>query len=403
MELEASLPERESKSPHRTKKRKHADAEERASRKKKKIRKKKRKHLDANLADSSPRTTSKSEASPPPLHVDLQSPPPTPPPPSSSPGPGSLLDGENDVSIVDAGPGTDDSGSATSSPFYSTTLSLYLALPAIALSPVTALPSLLTSRLAPLLLTYYPPVRGVILSVTDPVLSPQKPRPDHPPQRPLTANGADPAPQLVLAQCADSDGLSYVWLTATFLIFRPQTGDELEGWLNVCSEGFVGLICYNYFQVAVGRNRIPGRWRWVPPGGEADVERGTKKKKKKKKKSKRQDDEEEKEEEAISQETLVNGDDEVDEDKDEERESGHFRREDGSTVRGSIRFRVVDCEIVPGHDRESWSLQIEGTLLTVEEEESVLEEERQKALRRQGRALSSGGLGSRDGSGSQHY
>ncbi len=131
--------------------------------------------------------------------------------------------------------------------------------------------------------------------------------------------------------------------------------------------------------------------------------------KRKKKAAARESNEDDREEEATvdtSQETLVNGiaegdqehREEGDGDGAEDAEIGYFQREDATRVRGCISFRVVDCEIVPGHDRDSWSLQIEGSLLSVDEEERLLEQERQKVLRRQGRAVMSGGLALGSGS-----
>lgn len=388
--------ETERKSSHKTKKRKHADSEQRTSSKKRK------KQLDSNLdnALNTPTKIRKSKTKSRSLNDAVQS------PPSSPPVPATLPDSDHDISITDAPPITNGSLTTTSSPFHSTTLSLYLPIPAIALSPTTALPAILTTHLTPLLLSYYPPLRGIVLAISNPILSSKRPLPNSPPPPPPSTHADEPS-QTVLAHCADADGLSYTWLTATFLLFRPRIGDELEGWVNVCSEGFVGLVCYNYFQVAVARDRIPRQWRWVSPGGGAVANKGEMRRKMKKmgvKKDGDGEEEEEEEEEAMvdtSQETLVNavadGDQERKEDGDGDRdgegEIGYFQRGDGSRVQGSIRFRVVDSEIVPGHDRESWSLQIEGTLLSVDEEESVLEEERQKVLRRQEKAVMSGALG----------
>ncbi|KAF7512535.1 hypothetical protein GJ744_000796 [Endocarpon pusillum] len=397
--------ETERKSSHKTKKRKHAESEQNTSTKKRK------KQLDLNLhhvrdtPTKIPKPKTKSQS----LKDGIQS------PPSSPPLPATLPDSDHDDSITDAPPITNGSlttTTTTSSPFHSTTLSLYLPIPAIALSPSTALPAMLTTHLTPLLLSYYPPLRGIVLSISNPILSSKKPLPNRPPPPHAPSTDAEnEASQTVLAHCADVDGLSYAWLTATFLLFRPQIGDELEGWVNVCSEGFVGLVCYNYFQVAVARNRIPRQWRWVAPGGEAVRNTANTRRKRKMMGPKKDGDGEEEEEEMEEeeegmadtwQETLVNavadGDHQGGQkeagDGDGEGEIGYFQRADGTRVQGSIRFRVVDCEMVPGHDRESWSLQIEGTLLSVHEEESVLEEERQKVLRRQGKAAMSGALGS---------
>ena len=379
-EKDSPFGEAERKSSHRTKKRKHTDLEQRPPSRKRK------KHLDGSLenAPDTPIPSSKSRTKAPPPNEVLQS------PPSSQPVSAALPESDHDISITDTPATTNGSTAELPSPFYTTTMSLYLPLPAIALSPITALPSLLTARLTPLLLTYYPPVRGIILSISNPILSSKKPQPNDPP--------TDPNERTVVAHCADTDGLSYVWLTATFLLFKPQIGDELEGWVNVCSEGFVGLICYNYFQVAIAKNRIPTEWRWIPPGGEVNAAVKWKTRRKTKTKRKRNDDDDEIAT-ATSQERLVNGDDvarteEEEEEEEEGKESGYFQRDDGTKVKGSIRFRVVDCEIVPGHDRESWSLQIEGTLLSTAEERRVLEEEQLKALRRQGKAVMSGGLSS---------
>ncbi|ERF70022.1 hypothetical protein EPUS_03574 [Endocarpon pusillum Z07020] len=362
--------ETERKSSHKTKKRKHADSEQKTSSKKRK------KQLDSNLhhvldtPSKIPKSKTKSQS----FNDAVQS------PPSSPPVRATLPDPDHDISITDAPPITKGSLTPTSSPFHSTTLSLYLPIPAIALSPNTALPAMLTTHMTPLLLSYYPPLRGIVLSISNPILSSQKPLPHRPPAPPPSPNADEPS-QTVLAHCADADGLSYAWLTVHD---------------NVCSEGFVGLA------VEMGG----------AGGGEAVGNKGEMRRKMKKIGVKRdgdgeEEEEEEEEEEGMvdtSQETLVNavadGDQgqEEDGDGDGEGEIGYFQRGDGTRVHGSIRFRVVDCEIVPGHDRESWSLQIEGTLLSVDKEESVLQEERQKVLRRQGKAVMSGGLGSGPGS-----
>lgn len=61
--------------------------------------------------------------------------------------------------------------------------------------------------------------------------------------------------------------------------------------------------------------------------------------------------------------------------------TGYFVRADGSRVTGTMQFRIVDADVVPGHDREKWSVQIEGTLLNSEDEAKLVEEERRQAER----------------------
>lgn len=61
------------------------------------------------------------------------------------------------------------------------------------------------------------------------------------------------------------------------MVFRPEKGTILDGAVNIANEGMVGLICYNYFNVAVPREELPESWRWDGEGwsvGEDRVEQG---------------------------------------------------------------------------------------------------------------------------------
>ncbi|KIX07709.1 uncharacterized protein Z518_02363 [Rhinocladiella mackenziei CBS 650.93] len=256
------------------------------------------------------------------------------------------------------------------SSFYSTRLSLYLSIPAIALEASSS--SILAMHLAPLLLTYFPPAKGVVLGFSDPVLSA---KPDTGINLPLLPprNGEIPSQGEVWARTADEFGVCWIWLTATFLVFRPQRGDELYGWTNVASEGFVGLVSYNYFQTAVGKPRIPADWNWHGPTKE---QAGKNKKKAKKgrlrdgdgvSQAREEDTQEEPQSGDLSSFHVPIGDD-----------VGFFADSTGSKISETLKFRVVDTEMVPAHDRHKWALQIDGTLLDEEAERQVVEEERAK-------------------------
>jgi len=265
--------------------------------------------------------------------------------------------------------------SADLTSFYSTRISLYVPIPAIALE--TASSSVLATHLAPLILTYFPPAKGIVLGFSDPVLSA---KPNSVINVPLVGPRTDPveSDQDVLARTADEFGVSWVWLTVTLLVFRPERGDELFGWTNVTSEGFVGLVSYNYFQTAVGGSRIPQDWKWNGPTRENM--KGNRKKGRKGKlgghDQNTQDQDELGNEEQHSQDTRTSND------------LGMFTDGGGSAIDGTLRFRVVDTEVVPGHDRQKLSLQIDGTLLDDEAEKRALSEDRAKFERSQQRSQS---------------
>ncbi|EAW10910.1 DNA-directed RNA polymerase I subunit RPA43 [Aspergillus clavatus NRRL 1] len=285
------------------------------------------------------------------------------------------------------------------SPYVLTTATLYLPLSPISISPTHALASLMAEHLSPLLLTYYPPLQGVILAYSNASIS------SEPPTSSSTASEAqDPNPQpLTLAKTADEYGVLYVYLTATFLIFRPQRGQILEGWVNVQSEGFLGAVVLNLFSVGIERKRLPSDWEWVPPGDE-DEDSDSTKHNKKIVFSSTEDDADADEDSDRSPEfdperehfkpiTLASDANPFSETADDENPTsaedggdddsaaeGYFQSVSGHRVRGTVRFRVVDIDVIPGTDRERGFLSIEGTMLSPEEEAKIIEDERDGIL-----------------------
>jgi DNA-directed RNA polymerase I subunit RPA43 len=294
--------------------------------------------------------------------------------------------------------GTDFLSSADPTCFYSTRISLHVSIPAVSLS--TARNSILSMHLAPLLLTYYAPAKGVVLAFSDPVLSA---KPDHGINLPLIAptDGTLPKhiPQEILSRAADEFGACWVWLTVTFLVFRPGRGDKLHGWTNVTSKGHVGLVSYNIFQSSVGMTRLPENWTWNGPAQDTGRKKGRKGRLRDGTGNWDSQSSPVPEVEA-SQSTQLIGTHLSD-------GAGYFVDESGAQISDAFEYRIVDTDVQPAENGR-WALSIEGTLLDEEAEQKVLEEERLKyeKLQRRGRSETpgtdvemSGGLGeSRRGS-----
>ncbi|KAI9791741.1 MAG: hypothetical protein M1816_003551 [Peltula sp. TS41687] len=219
------------------------------------------------------------------------------------------------------------------SPFHNQTSSLYLPLSPI--SQLNPLEGLCAEHLSPLLLSYYPPFRGVILSYDNVRLS------EHPTASPTQE------PQ-VLAKPLDEYGSSFVWVTADFLLLRPRSGQWIEGWINLQNESHLGLVCWNLFNASIERDRLPEDWTWTGVGGRMT---GAK--------------------DQQSRNSEGGGG------AYEDRGQGYFVDGDGKRVEGLVRFRVTDCEAAFAHDRGFLNLQ--GTLLDEEAEKDLVERERRLA------------------------
>ena len=224
---------------------------------------------------------------------------------------------------------------SSKSPFVQHTSSFYLAL-----SPIAhqfPLEGLCAEHISPLLLTYYPPMKGVVLSYNNPRLS------ESPETGSKIAKGKEA--KTVLGRSVDEYSVTYVWLTVELLVFKPQRGTVLEGYVNLQNESILGLICYNYFNAGIERSRLPKDWQWVAE--EAPEESGE-----------------------MSR-------------KGRREAAGHYVNAEGNKVEGKIIFKVKDFEATAGAETGSGSINIYGTLLVESEDQKVDEESRQKNLVRE--------------------
>ena len=246
------------------------------------------------------------------------------------------------------------------SPFFEQTSSLYLPL-----SPICQqypLQGVCAEHLSPLILNYYPPLNGVVLSYSNPKLSAT------PPEGPEEDGDEREGP--VLAQSIDEYAASFVWVTADFLVFRPRRGCRIEGWINLQNEGNIGLVCYNFFSASIERKRLPKEWKWIRGGTGRFGAR-------------------------ISKQSAVQvGEAETPQSNGFGDEDGYFVNGDGKRVEGALTFKVKDMEASRISDREPAIVSIEGTLLSDAEEKELRQ---QDFIRSQGRSSSSRRLGAGNG------
>ena len=213
---------------------------------------------------------------------------------------------------------------AASSPFHVQTSSLYL--PLAPISQKFPLEGICAEHISPLILTYYPPFKGVLLSYSNPRLS----------EKPFGNDG-----EYTLLHNIDEYAVSWTWVTADFLLFKPENGACLNGYINLQNEGHLGLVCWNLFNASIERKRLPPDWKWI---GVAERESGG-----------------------------VKGHGETD----VEVGPGYYVDGKGERIDGIVKFRVKEIE--SSHDRERGFLSIEGTMLADDDENQLAVFERETA------------------------
>jgi DNA-directed RNA polymerase I subunit RPA43 len=207
------------------------------------------------------------------------------------------------------------------SPFHIQTASLFL--PLAPISQKYPLEGLCAEHISPLILTYYPPLSGVLLSYSNPRLS----------EKPFKDDG-----ESVLLQNIDEYAVSWAWVTAEFLLFKPEKGALLEGYVNLQNQGHLGIVCWNLFNASIESKRLPSEWKWKDVKdmkNSGDLEQG----------------------DAYAEEG-----------------PGFWVDGEGNKVEGMVKFRVRNIE--SSHDRERGFLSIEGTMLSDEDDEELVESER---------------------------
>ncbi|KAH9865866.1 hypothetical protein J1614_009453 [Plenodomus biglobosus] len=174
---------------------------------------------------------------------------------------------------------------------YKERIAQYVSLPPSCLA--TPLPALCASIFSPLLLSYFPPARGIVLAYEDVELHDSPPRsttsarqrgskpsrqahaqpPPHqqqqgnnpgtnPPQDSTEESSHPNPPQPLLLRHIDEYSAPFLWATATFLVFRPTRNAYLSGTITHQSRTHITLSYLNTFPVSVLAAHLPSTWSW---------------------------------------------------------------------------------------------------------------------------------------------
>lgn len=135
----------------------------------------------------------------------------------------------------------------------------------VSLSPASLndpLPAICASIFSPLLLSYFPPARGIVLAYEDVELS------DKPPAKSKIAGSASQAQpqeqgaQVLLLRHIDEYTTPFLWATASLLVFRPAAHALLSGQITHQSHTHITLSHLNTFPVSITKDHFPASWTW---------------------------------------------------------------------------------------------------------------------------------------------
>jgi DNA-directed RNA polymerase I subunit RPA43 len=239
-------------------------------------------------------------------------------------------------------------------------ISQYISLPPSCLS--NPLPAVCASIFSPLLLSYYPPARGIVLAYEDvqlsdlpPVSAEEKARLAQEKRKSKSRHRheesdtdededeADAKPKPLLLHIHNEYSAPFLWATATFLVWRPATGSWISARVTQQASTHLTLSHLNSFPISILRQHLPNGWTWTPSNSSYNSGGG--------------------------------GDE------------GWWTNEDGMPIEDVLRVRIRDFEgRMDGKGQGRGGLKIDGSLVTEEEEQTRGKEgEGDKRKRREGR------------------
>ncbi|KAI5963447.1 uncharacterized protein KGF55_002327 [Candida pseudojiufengensis] len=127
--------------------------------------------------------------------------------------------------------------------FKKVSTSLYVSLaPKFINDPISGIKQ---QHLDPLIMTYYPKVKGIILSYSNIKL--------------LTKSQGQN-----LAKIEGASPFTFIWVNVDFLIWSPCVGDTLEGDIYMQTPSHIGLLICDVFNASIKKYNIPMDWSFTP-------------------------------------------------------------------------------------------------------------------------------------------
>ncbi|KAK6072793.1 RNA polymerase Rpb7-like domain-containing protein [Seiridium cupressi] len=224
-------------------------------------------------------------------------------------------------------------------PFFTQQVSQYL--PLYPLGMIDPIEGYAEQHLMPLLNHYVPTFEGVLLGYHDIQVG-------EAPGRGSLTEKSDTSDEALL-ESIDEYAVGFGWLTAKLDLFKPSRGAWMEGFVNMQTEGHLGVVCWGMFNASIEARRLPKGWRWVSLLGKPHSKGMGR----------------EKTPEEAKLPTPDPAEDGLD-DVTQLHTTGYWVDDQNQRVRGSLRFQIKNFEV--GVSGDYGYLSIEGTMLDVEAE-----------------------------------
>lgn len=123
----------------------------------------------------------------------------------------------------------------------------------VSLAPIYSqnlLQGIMKQHLNPMVMKYNVQVNGVVLGYEKLQVSDADPLHD------------DNSPEKLIKLTPDSP-FGFTWCSCDLLVWQPQVGDVVEGWIFIQSVSHFGLLIHDAFNASIKKNYIPEDWTFI--------------------------------------------------------------------------------------------------------------------------------------------
>ncbi|KAG5363608.1 DNA-directed RNA polymerase I subunit RPA43 [Yarrowia sp. B02] len=140
-----------------------------------------------------------------------------------------------------------DSSTGISECFHKVSTSMYVSLaPMFSQKPVAGVKS---QHLDPLVTRYFAPAGGVVLAHYN---------------LKLYKRGSEGEGASVMGKFVNESPFTFMWISTDLLVWKPQVGDRLEGYVNMQTPSHIGLLVHDTFNCSIKYANIPEDWVFTP-------------------------------------------------------------------------------------------------------------------------------------------
>lgn len=126
--------------------------------------------------------------------------------------------------------------------------SMYVSLaPSHITNPINGIKS---QHLDPLVMKYFASARGVVLGYSNIVIN--------------SGELETVSENQIVAPVSDESPFSFLWITVDLLLWMPQIGDTLKGYIYMLTATHLGLLVHDTFNAHIRFRYIPQNWLFVP-------------------------------------------------------------------------------------------------------------------------------------------